>query len=585
MRLLIEYNKDFDWVKEVKPGIHSPYVGMKWVSKVHHTQWSDYWDYDNVYTIVDIDDKNMYLNWGSMSDYKYDLETYYGLVEEGRVKEVFEGDNINENFDWVKEVKPFDLNNEHWIISVDNATEYYEVQDYLADNGWSWDGEDTIGVVLEWEEVFNHFMPVTSRHETLYKKFDCYRLGMVIRDYGDSIIHKWSELKSVIKEDFDWAETPDTITTESDISHFINKDMYHIDLNTGQPVAEDEGRVQGLRYWISNNGEEPEAYNVCWDEVVFNDEEGTENVYRTCTRFRASTIVRMFRNGEFRFMTEEELDEHVIKENFDWVEQVPDVEFGDYFNVEDLNERIFFENNNVIFQLDWEDFNELTTGGYEDYFFKDVVVHNGTYENEGDSDYFDDEEINYLPGHLTMTQLNRLEDLLQRSAKVFDLDNRQSKIDTMLTEQFQLAEEYIGRNLYRGRNDWDDMTGNYMYELGKRVNINRWKSLNAYYLNLLKEHGVNIEGSGWSEGVTIVVPFPYKPKTWSHTHNTMTEGNSITNLTDIIKVGLNFLDKPWSDYWYEDFDTSGLLERFSPEFDRFLDKIEEAIKTQEGVDD
>jgi hypothetical protein len=398
----------------------------------------------------------------------------------------------------------------------------------------------------------------------------------------------WKPYGSRLTEDFDWAEgLPDTITTEYDIEHFLGRGINHIDLRTGEPVAEDEGRVIDLKYWIELNGDEPEAYNVCWDEVI-EDEDGTRNVFKTCTRFRASTIVRMFREGEFKLMSED-LDEQVVKEDFGWVDEVPEVELGKHFDEEDLEEKItFFEHNNTVrFVLDFDEFNDLVADGYEDYYFKDLVLSNGTYVDEGDSDYFDDEEINYLPNFLSEDQLDRLMEVLKRSAKLFDLKGQtvDGPLQTIINEQFLDAEPYLGRNLYRGRDDWDDLTGNYMYYVGKHVNMNRWRSLNQYYLRLLEEQNVEIEGDWRSEEVIVTVPFPYKQTKWKWdgNHNVEYQADPINNLTEIFTKGLiDIGGKPWSDYWFEDYDTRGVAGEIRPDFDRFIEKIEEAL-TEKGV--
>ena len=102
-------------------------------------------------------------------------------------------------------------------------------------------------------------------------------------------------------EDFDWTDdVPTSLEKESDIEYFLDKDMYNIDLNTGEPVANDKGKVVDQIYWIELNGEEPEAYNICWDEYMDKGE------HKVCTRFRAKTIVRTFRAGEFIFIDDYE---------------------------------------------------------------------------------------------------------------------------------------------------------------------------------------------------------------------------------------------------------------------------------------
>lgn len=115
---------------------------------------------------------------------------------------------------------------------------------------------------------------------------------------GDKVFTpEGEELVSVKESEFDWADDiPTTIETESDIEIFIGRDMYNIDIQTGKPVSGDEGIVVDSKYWIEKNGDEPQAYNICWEEYVDN---GNQKI---CTRFRSSTIVRMFNNGEFIFI-------------------------------------------------------------------------------------------------------------------------------------------------------------------------------------------------------------------------------------------------------------------------------------------
>jgi hypothetical protein len=279
-----------------------------------------------------------------------------------------------------------------------------------------------------------------------------------------------------------------------------------------------------------------------------------------------------------------------LTENFDWVKQVPDIQFGDEFDEDDLDERIFFEDNftKVRYELDFEDFNNLVNDGYEDWYFRDIVLYNGTYEDEGDDGWFDDEEVNYLPNYLSQDQKSRLMEVLKRSAKLFDLKGQtvDGPLQTIIDDNFWDAEPYIGKNLYRGRDDWETLTGNYMYYISKYVNINRWKSLNNHYLSELKSNNLEVDGSASHETVSITVPFPYKTVKWEwrwndefgRRDNFPVEGDSITNLTEILTKGVDsILNKGWSDYWYEDFDTDGVAEELRPDFDRFIENIEKAL--------
>jgi hypothetical protein len=111
-------------------------------------------------------------------------------------------------------------------------------------------------------------------------------------------------IRKLIKEEinsFEWAEgLPETITTESDIEHFLGQGIYHIPKNANQPNPDDEGIVVDLKYWIEHNGEEPEAYNVCWMEDRRLNE--LPDDIKVCTRFWSKSIVKHFNKGEFVFI-------------------------------------------------------------------------------------------------------------------------------------------------------------------------------------------------------------------------------------------------------------------------------------------
>jgi hypothetical protein len=113
---------------------------------------------------------------------------------------------------------------------------------------------------------------------------------------------EFNDTNSYMSEsEFDWVDDiPISLTRISDIEHFIGKGMYNIDLETGEPVVNDEGVVVDLTYWIELNGEEPEAYNICWME------DKSYNVLpediKICTRFRAQSVINTFKAGEFIFI-------------------------------------------------------------------------------------------------------------------------------------------------------------------------------------------------------------------------------------------------------------------------------------------
>ena len=128
-----------------------------------------------------------------------------------------------------------------------------------------------------------------------------------------------------------------------------------------------------------------------------------------------------------------------------------------------------------------------------------------------------------------------------------------------------------------------------MYYVAKHVNVNRWKSLNEHYLKMLKDENVDIEGDWRSDEVIVTVPFPYRQTKWKWdgNQNIKYQADPINNLTEILTKGLSDIGgKPWSDYWYEDFDTTGVADEIRPDFDEFIENIEEALdeKEEEGED-
>jgi hypothetical protein len=274
--------------------------------------------------------------------------------------------------------------------------------------------------------------------------------------------------------------------------------------------------------------------------------------------------------------------------DFDWVKNVPDIEFGEHFTYSDLNDKIFIEKGVVTYELSFDEFNELVNDGYDDYYLKDLVLYNGTYEYGSDSDYFDDEEINYYPSYLSQEQRRRLRNALKRAAKLFNLDGSDSKIDEILSEYFWGSEDYIGGRLYSGINDWDYVTGNYLYHLSENVNLNRWRSLNQTYLNTLENNNIDVIGSRYDESVKVITDLPYKHKktVFNPTSGVEPTVVPISDLTKILTKGLyDIFSINWEDYWWSEFDSTGTDAPVQEEFEYFIDNIEEALDELENGED
>lgn len=134
-----------------------------------------------------------------------------GFMDSSKKKELNESE-----FDWVDEVKPFNLSSCNWIIETTNGDEWAEVEQFLFDNGWKWgDAEEGEQIHSDYEENFHFFYP-DNYTECENEMFDAANLGTfynrrneLLEEFQDSTFYKWSDIRSFhINEsnDFDWAE-------------------------------------------------------------------------------------------------------------------------------------------------------------------------------------------------------------------------------------------------------------------------------------------------------------------------------------------------------------------------------------------
>jgi hypothetical protein len=113
-----------------------------------------------------------------------------------------------------------------------------------------------------------------------------------------------------------------TINESDEWSWVTDSEPYHdVEFYVGKPL---KVRYDGPKledpysdYRIERTTESPEAYNICWDEVI-PDNEGAEGVYRVCTRYRATSIIRMFEDGTLS-LDLEKLNE---SEDLQWIKDV-----------------------------------------------------------------------------------------------------------------------------------------------------------------------------------------------------------------------------------------------------------------------
>jgi len=101
-----------------------------------------------------------------------------------------------------------------------------------------------------------------------------------------------------------------------DLQWIKDVEFFHdIENYVGKPLKlTDHYRIDQFGYRIERTEESPEAYNICWDEVI-KDNEGAEMVHKVCTRFRSSTIIQMFESGQIK-LDIKRMDE---SDDLDWV--------------------------------------------------------------------------------------------------------------------------------------------------------------------------------------------------------------------------------------------------------------------------
>jgi hypothetical protein len=120
-----------------------------------------------------------------------------------------------EDFDWVDEVKPFNLSNCNWVIETTNGDEWAEVEQFMFDNGWRWgDAEDGQQIHSNYEENYHFFFP-DDHAECDSEMFDAGNedyfyngRNEVLEQFQDSTFYKWSDIRSfhINESEFDWAE-------------------------------------------------------------------------------------------------------------------------------------------------------------------------------------------------------------------------------------------------------------------------------------------------------------------------------------------------------------------------------------------
>jgi hypothetical protein len=257
----------------------------------------------------------------------------------------------------------------------------------------------------------------------------------------------------------------------------------------------------------------------------------------------------------------------ILREDFDWTEKIEPVELGGNFEEDDISyddkdAKVYLgDEGKVIYNLDEDEVIDYTYDGYDDWVLVTLINSNGDYDSYGGDGYIDEDEINYMGGYLDDKQKERLQKILDYYVKKENL-NKRLDVDNYLDDSFSELERPLLK-LYRGRYDWPDFTSEALSYLGDAIERNRWQSIGDYYVKFLSDNNVNITAYNRND-IRIEMSFPYKGS---------------NNLTEVLtKIGLN--DVSWSDYFYEDWDSSGAEDGITTSFNYLLDNIEDKINEE-----
>ena len=258
------------------------------------------------------------------------------------------------------------------------------------------------------------------------------------------------------------------------------------------------------------------------------------------------------------------------KSEWSWVDEINPFQPGNFFDIDDIcfndNTCQVNINDNVIkFRLDWEDWVDWVDLGEENSWYLDPILYHGTnYDGGGDYYEFDSDEFNYSGHHLTNEHEIRFQKILDYTTggeeKIEDFMNDNTMWDLEKVLKYpQLIELF------------EDLSSNYLSELGYATQKNRWLSIGREIETSIKE-----TGSDWdlyAGTLEIDVPMEVVWKLY---------GDGVENLSDLLlKVSKPMVEKPLYDWFYEEYDSDGAeVEQY---FNEFLDKAEEFLEESDKI--
>jgi hypothetical protein len=266
----------------------------------------------------------------------------------------------------------------------------------------------------------------------------------------------------------------------------------------------------------------------------------------------------------------------ILKEefdDFDWAKEETPFKPGKEFEesdicVDDDSCEININEDEIIYNLTWDRFSEIVgLGDDAEYYIKPVMWADFTYEGEGDSYEFEDDEFNYAGYRVNDDQKLRFENILKTIGVE---DSFETFIDQDNFNGIEDKLKFIPLKSY-----FDDMRSEYLHNLGYALQKNRWISLSVELKDVANKSGCEWYMPSYNK-LVITVPM----KLYINIY-----GSEVKDLTELLQEISSGFGGYWSDAFYDGWDTDGYDEEINGSFNLFLDKAEDFLDDPQQVEE
>lgn len=261
-------------------------------------------------------------------------------------------------------------------------------------------------------------------------------------------------------------------------------------------------------------------------------------------------------------------------EDFEWAKEITPWVPGKLFNDDDVcfdssdDCKVNILDDAIVFFIDydkWSDFVGISDD--ENNFLKEFFMHGADYDGDGDYYEFDSDEFNYSGHYFTDEQKSRLQKIINVTQPNTDIGSIFSHDELLIISDILKLKPL--QNLY------SNLIYEYLDHVGYAVQKNRWLSLGRAFKEEINNTGSEWEYvHRWGE-IKITVPLDVVYDWYN---------KGVNNLTDLLsKVSGTISDRPWYDWFYEDWDTSGAEDDIRDSINTFLDEAEEFLEDSDEV--